>query len=58
LRFAGDAWFFQEGDRERFADARFGELRLTDAATVLLDGKRRRLNGPGWRPGGNTASPD
>lgn len=62
VRLASDAWFFEEGDWERFAQARFGELRLTAAGEALLtglrDAERRRLGDPGSRPGGNAALPD
>ena len=38
LRIAGNAWFFPEGQGERFAAARYGELRVDDDGTALLTG--------------------
>ncbi|MGO4764534.1 GDYXXLXY domain-containing protein [Cupriavidus sp. 2KB_3] len=35
-----DAWFFQEGQAERFAKARYGEFRLDSSGQALLVGMR------------------
>ncbi len=40
LRLAGDAYFFQEGQAERFRDARYGALRVADDGTAILVGLR------------------
>ena len=62
MRLASDAWFFEENDWERFADARLGEFRLTDAGealpTGLQDGERRWLGDPDFRPGGSEGGAD
>lgn len=33
---ASDAWFFQEGDAQKFAGARYGELRVAKDGSALL----------------------
>ena len=47
IRIAGNAWFFPEGQGERYAPARYGELRVDADGTALLvglrDGKRKPL---------------
>lgn len=35
-----DAWFFKEGDAERFAEARYGEFRITADGDAVLVGLR------------------
>ncbi len=35
-----DAWYFKEGEAERWAKARFGEFRVTDSGKALLVGMR------------------
>lgn len=40
VRIASDAWFFEEGQAQRFEAARFGELRVTDGGQALLAGLR------------------
>lgn len=42
VRLASDAYFFEEGQWERFADARFGELRVSAAGDAVLIGLRDR----------------
>jgi uncharacterized membrane-anchored protein len=39
-RFATNAYFFQEGDAELYASARYGEFRIDDAGELLLTGLR------------------
>lgn len=47
IRIAGNAWFFPEGQGERYAPARYGELRVDADGTALLvalrDDKRKPL---------------
>lgn len=47
FRIASNAWFFPEGQAERYAPARYGELRVNDDGEALLTGlrddKRKRL---------------
>lgn len=47
LRIASNAWFFPEGQGERYAPAKYGELRVDADGTALLtalrDDKRKRL---------------
>lgn len=47
IRIASDAWFFPEGQAERYAPARYGELRVNEDGEALLTGlrddKRKRL---------------
>lgn len=40
IRIASNAWFFQEGQAERYAPARYGELRVNDDGETLLTGLR------------------
>jgi uncharacterized membrane-anchored protein len=40
VRLASDAYFFEEGQWETFADARFGELRVDDDGEAVLIGLR------------------
>jgi uncharacterized membrane-anchored protein len=40
VRLASDAYFFEEGQWETFADARFGELRVDDNGDAVLIGLR------------------
>ncbi len=50
LSIGSDAWFFQEGQGEYFAQARYGELRVapdgTARLTHLLDGQLNSLTAP------------
>lgn len=40
VRLASDAFFFEEGQGERFANARYGELRVADDGEAVLIGLR------------------
>ena len=40
VRLASDAYFFQEGQWERYAGARFGELRVSEDGDAVLTGLR------------------
>lgn len=40
LRIAGDAFFFEEGGQDLYADARYGELRVAAAGDAVLVGLR------------------
>lgn len=40
LRIAGDAFFFEEGQQDLYADARYGELRVDEAGAAVLVGLR------------------
>ncbi len=40
VRLASDAYFFEEGQWEAFANARFGELRVDDDGDAVLSGLR------------------
>ena len=40
MRLGAEAFFFQEGHAERYAKARYGELRVTDNGTSVLVGLR------------------
>ncbi len=40
MRIASNAWFFPEGQGERYAPAKFGELRVDADGTALLAGMR------------------
>lgn len=40
IRIASDAWFFPEGQAERYAPARYGELRVNEDGEALLTGLR------------------
>ncbi|MBZ4331239.1 GDYXXLXY domain-containing protein [Corallococcus interemptor] len=40
MRLGAEAFFFQEGHAERYANARYGELRVTDNGTSVLVGLR------------------
>jgi hypothetical protein len=40
IRIASNAWFFPEGQAERYAPARYGELRVNDDGEALLTGLR------------------
>jgi len=40
MRIASNAWFFPEGHGERYAPAKFGELRVDADGTALLAGMR------------------
>lgn len=40
VRLAGDAFFFQEGQGERYQNARYGELRVDDEGNAVLVGLR------------------
>lgn len=40
MRIAGNAWFFPEGQGERYAPAKYGELRVDADGTALLAGMR------------------
>ena len=48
VRLASDAYFFEEGQWETYASARFGELRVIDDGSAVLTGLR---NGDGNRLG-------
>lgn len=43
---ASDAWFFREGEAQRFATARYGEFRISPSGKALLVG----LRGPNLEP--------
>jgi uncharacterized membrane-anchored protein len=47
VRIASNAWFFPEGQAQRYAPAKYGELRVDDDGEALLtalrDDKRKRL---------------
>lgn len=40
MRIASNAWFFEEGQAERYAPAKYGELRVDADGTALLAGMR------------------
>lgn len=40
VRIASNAWFFAEGEAERWQPARYGELRVGAEGTALLTGLR------------------
>lgn len=40
IRIASNAWFFPEGQAERYAPARYGELRVNEDGEALLTGLR------------------
>ncbi|RKH34240.1 hypothetical protein D7Y13_16430 [Corallococcus praedator] len=40
MRLGAEAFFFQEGHADRYANARYGELRVTDNGTSVLVGLR------------------
>ena len=40
MRVAGDAFFFEEGQMERYEAARYGELRVDDHGDAVLVGLR------------------
>lgn len=40
IRIASNAWFFPEGQGERYAPAKYGELRVNDDGEALLSGMR------------------
>ena len=42
VRLASDAYFFEEGQWKTFADARFGEIRVSEAGDAVLIGLRDR----------------
>lgn len=42
VRLASDAYFFEEGQWNTYADARFGELRVSEAGDAVLTGLRDR----------------
>jgi uncharacterized membrane-anchored protein len=42
VRLASDAYFFEEGQWQSFADARFGEIRVSEAGDAVLIGLRDR----------------
>lgn len=42
LRFATDAFFFEEGSGDRYSTARYGEFRVADGGQLLLTGLRGR----------------
>ncbi len=42
VRLASDAYFFEEGQWKTYADARFGELRVSEAGDAVLTGLRDR----------------
>lgn len=50
VRLASDAYFFEEGQWQTYADARFGELRVNEAGDAVLIGLRdragNRIGGP------------
>jgi uncharacterized membrane-anchored protein len=46
IRIASDAWFFPEGRGERYAEARYGELRVAEDGTALLTGLRDEARRP------------
>ncbi len=46
LKFASDAWFFEEGSAERYQQARFGRFRVAENGRMLLTG----LNDAELRP--------
>jgi len=46
IRIAGNAWFFPEGQGERYAPARYGELRVDADGTALLVGLRDEQRKP------------
>ena len=46
VRIASNAWFFAEGEAERWQPARYGELRVGADGTALLTGLRDETLGP------------
>lgn len=46
LRIAGNAWFFPEGQGQRYAPAQYGELRVDADGTALLVGLRDEKRKP------------
>jgi len=40
VRFAAEAWFFQEGHAADFSKTRYGELRVSDTGEAVLTGMR------------------
>jgi uncharacterized membrane-anchored protein len=46
VRVGTDAFYFQEGQAERYAGAKYGELRLTGSGEAVLVG----LRGPALEP--------
>lgn len=40
LDLAGNSWFFEEGQADRYAGARYGEFRVGEDGTALLSGLR------------------
>jgi uncharacterized membrane-anchored protein len=46
IRIASNAWFFPEGQGERYAVARYGELRVAADGTALLTGLRDEKRKP------------
>ena len=46
LRIASNAWFFPEGQAERYQPARYGELRVADDGTALIAGLRDDKRNP------------
>ena len=40
IRFAAEAWFFQEGHAADFGHARYGEIRVSDNGEAVLTGMR------------------
>ena len=46
VRLASDAYFFEEGEWETYAAARFGELRVSEEGDAVLVGLRDREGNP------------
>lgn len=46
VRIASNAWFFAEGQAERYTPARYGELRVADEGAALLTGLRDAARKP------------
>jgi uncharacterized membrane-anchored protein len=46
VRLASDAYFFEEGEWETYAAARFGELRVSEGGDAVLVGLRDREGNP------------
>ncbi len=46
VRIAGNTWFFPEGQAQRYAPAKYGELRVDDHGEALLTGLRDDRRAP------------
>ena len=56
VRLASDAFFFEEGQGEYFAAARYGELRVAGDGTAVLVGLRDEAAAPLDAPSGRTSA--